>query len=288
MPWPTWQQSFVATIVCVVVLVVLRRRRPSRPGEAVLPFARELAILCGLYTLWRVAKKLPLAQSEQAVERAWDIVRFQERIGLPSELVVQDWILAWTPLAWLSSLYYAGVHVPAMIAFLAWSFTFHRDGYPRWRNRLAVLTGASLLIRFVHVAPPRFLPELGFVDVTAQQGLDVYGPVGTGVSGQFVAMPSLHVAWAAVVALGVVDLSTSRWRWLVFAHLPITVFVVSATGHHWWLDGIVAIGLLVPAVLVERVATHFWHRIVDTGHRSGVDVGSGESATDEPGRVAAK
>ena len=258
MPWPTWQHSAALAVVSVVVVVALRTRRPTRTSELVLPFARELAVLCGLYTLWRIAKKLPLAQSELAVERAWDIVAFQERVGLPSELVVQRWIVAWEPLAWVSSAYYAGVHVPAMIAFLLWSFIVHRDGYPRWRNRLALLTGACLLIRFVHVAPPRFLPELGFVDVAAAQGMDVYGPVGTGVSGQFVAMPSLHVAWAAVVVFGAVGLSSSPWRWLVFAHLPITVFVVSATGHHWWLDGIVAVGLLVPAIAIERAATHWW------------------------------
>ncbi len=258
MPWPTWQHSAALGVVCVLAVVALRTRRPTRGSELVLPFARELAVLCGLYTLWRVAKKLPLAQSDRAVERAWEIVEFQETLGLPSEMVVQRWILAWEPLAWLSSAYYAGVHVPAMIAFLIWAFTFHRPGYGTWRNRLALLTGASLLIRFVHVAPPRFLPELGFIDVAAAQGMDVYGPVGTGVSGQFVAMPSLHVAWAAVVAFGAVGLSSSPWRWLVFAHLPVTAFVVSATGHHWWLDGVVAVALLVPAVVLERLGTRWW------------------------------
>ena len=38
--------------------------------------------------------------------------------------------------------------------------------------------------------------------------------------------------------------TTSRWRWLFVMHLPLTMFVVAATGHHWWLDGIVAIALL--------------------------------------------
>jgi hypothetical protein len=39
--------------------------------------------------------------------------------------------------------------------------------------------------------------------------------------------------------------STSGWRYLGPAHGAITIFVVVATGNHWWLDGIVAVALLV-------------------------------------------
>ena len=75
-------------------------------------------------------------------------------------------------------------------------------------------------------------------------GIDVYGEAGTGVSSQFAAMPSLHVAWAAVIAFGALAASTSRWRWIGMVHLVMTMLVIAATGHHWWLDGIVALALL--------------------------------------------
>jgi hypothetical protein len=57
-------------------------------------------------------------------------------------------------------------------------------------------------------------------------------------------MPSLHVAWAAVIAFGALAASTSRWRWIGMVHLVMTMLVIAATGHHWWLDGIVALALL--------------------------------------------
>jgi hypothetical protein len=57
-------------------------------------------------------------------------------------------------------------------------------------------------------------------------------------------MPSIHVGWAAVVSLGVFAVSASRWRWFFLLHMIVTIIVVSASGNHWWLDGIVAIGLL--------------------------------------------
>lgn len=64
-------------------------------------------------------------------------------------------------------------------------------------------------------------------------------------------MPSIHVGWAAVVSMGIVSASTSRWKWIFLGHLMLTMIAVSATGNHWWLDGIVAIVLLVMALFVE-------------------------------------
>jgi hypothetical protein len=55
------------------------------------------------------------------------------------------------------------------------------------------------------------------------------------------------------VAFGALSASTSRWRWIGMAHLVITMYVVSATGHHWWLDGIVALGLLWIALRLDTL-----------------------------------
>ena len=89
----------------------------------------------------------------------------------------------------------------------------------------------------------------------------VYGEAGTGVSSQFAAMPSLHVAWAAVVAFGALSASTSKWRWIGMVHLVITVLVVSATGHHWWLDGIVALVLLWIALQLDTFGRRWVHTL---------------------------
>jgi len=56
------------------------------------------------------------------------------------------------------------------------------------------------------------------------------------------------------VSFGIVAVSTSRWRWVFILHLVLTMMVVSATGNHWWLDGIVAILLLLIAIAVDAGA----------------------------------
>jgi hypothetical protein len=252
--WPTATQAAIAAVTAGIVALILRRSRPTRLGDVMFPAATEFALVASLYSVWRVAKKLPLTQSEGAVERAREIVRLQDFLHLPSELSLQQFALAHDQVGWLSTAYYAVAHVPATIIFLVWLFVRHRNKYPHWRNALAILTAFCLFIRFVHVAPPRFLTDLGYIDLSSVYGMSVYGPVGTGVSGQFVAMPSLHVAWAGLVTFGVIAASTSKWRYLIVLHLAGTLFVVAATGHHWWLDGVVALVLLWVALRIDTVS----------------------------------
>lgn len=105
-------------------------------------------------------------------------------------------------LARLTNYYYAIAHIPALILFLVWLFVRHRDAYPHWRNGLAILTAFCLIIRFIRVASPRFLPDLGYIDLAARYGMSIYGPVGTGVSDQFAATRHMEsvIAGSAVSA----------------------------------------------------------------------------------------
>ena len=78
-------------------------------------------------------------------------------------------------------------------------------------------------------------------------------------------MPSLHIGWAVLVAVGLIVATRSRWRWLWLAHPIITILVVVATANHWWLDGAVGIALLGIAIAVatalDRVRiNHFLRR----------------------------
>ena len=259
-PWPTWQQAWATSLILIVLYAVMRRLRPTKLTNAALPAVHELIVLTGLYGLWRTAKKLPLKQSEGAIERARDIVDLQNWLHLPTELSVQELVLRADWLGWLTAAYYGGLHVPSIFAFLIWMFWRHREHYGQWRNALALTTAGCLVIRFWRVAPPRFLTDLGYQDLSEVYGMSVYGPVGTGVSGQFTAMPSIHVAWAGVIGFGIIAASTSRWKWLFASHLPITAIVVSATGHHWWLDGIVALGLLGIALVIDRTVRQMLQR----------------------------
>ncbi len=259
MKWVTWNQAAISVFASGATALLARRFPHSRVRASVIAVAQELALLASLYGIWRLARVLPLDQSAGALERGRQIYQLQREFRFPSELSLQHFVLNHEWLARATNFYYAVAHVPATLIFLVWLFSRHRIAYPRWRNCLAIVTGLCLLIRFIRVAPPRFLPDLGYIDLATRFGLSIYGPVGTGVSDQFAAMPSIHVGWAAIVSFGIVAAGTSRWRWLFLLHLVITVLAVSATGNHWWLDGIVALILLGVALLTDSAGRRLLH-----------------------------
>jgi hypothetical protein len=64
-------------------------------------------------------------------------------------------------------------------------------------------------------------------------------------------MPSVHVAWALIVGIGVWTSTRSRWRWAAATHSFLTLVVVTVTANHWLFDGIAAAALLGLALAFE-------------------------------------
>lgn len=228
----------------------------GRRSRAVGAFLREAAMLLALYGLWQLAGRLSVTGTQGALGRARWIRDFQADVHLPSEAGVQHLILGHPLLVQAANVYYAGVHFPATIAFLIWLFLRHRDAYRPVRWVLVGTTLACLLIQLMPVAPPRMLP--GIVDTGLRYGQSVYG--SGFAADQLSAMPSVHVAWALLVAYYTWRIADSRWRVVGTVHAVLTVFVVVVTGNHWWLDGIVAALVLVAAAWAVTGIRAAWRR----------------------------
>jgi PAP2 superfamily len=244
----TWRQATaLAAGLGLLAQILLLHRRTQRLSGLV----RESAYLAGLYALWQLVGTLATGTAG-AFHRAVRIIDLERSWHLPRESGVQDLIAKHPLLAQACNLYYATMHFTGLFVLLLWLFLRHRHGYAQVRTTVALFTGACLLIQFVPVAPPRLMPELGFVDVAAKYGQSVYGGFGVAAD-QLSAMPSVHVGWAVLIAVTAVTVSRSRWRWLVLLHPALTVFVVVATGNHFWLDGIVATGVLAVVMIGQRL-----------------------------------
>src|SRR5580704_2922505 len=234
----SWQQAalLAAALGVAGVLLVHVGRGAARPRTYAAhagPFLREAGVVVALYALWQLAGSLATGGLRQAVAHSWWIWHTERTLHLPSELDVQRLLLPHPLLSQAANIYYATMHFGVLIAVLIWMFAWHRDRYPAMRNAMAASTAICLLISFIPVAPPRMLPQVGFVDLAARYGESVYGAAGGNVGAdQLSAMPSVHVCWSVLVAWAVITASTSRWRWLILAHPIVTVFVVVATGNH--------------------------------------------------------
>jgi len=221
---------------------------PSSPAPMlgnIVTAVLEIGIVLGLLLLWKLASAVSLGDTGAAFARGRWVWQLERTLHLPSELSVQSGLLAHPDLVRVVNLFYLVAHIGSLAIFLPWMFIRHRAQYRRWRNIIAVFTGVSLLVQLIAVAPPRLLPQFGFVDTAALYHESAYTHLGQGLTGQLSSMPSIHVGWAIAIAMAVISTSTSRWRWLVLAQPILTGYAVVATANHFWLDGVAAAGLVV-------------------------------------------
>jgi len=218
---------------------------------------RELALVLGLFLLYKFGRLLNSQELGEALSDANGVAAVERVLRLPSELALQQALLGHETLIQAANLYYAWAHFPVTAGVLLWAWFRDRGSYLWIRRAMALLTMGALVLHVVApLAPPRMLPDLGFVDTAQVHGQSVYASESAlaGLANQLAAMPSLHVGWAAVVALTVVTISSSRWRFLVLVHPVLTALVVVVTANHWWLDGIVSLSMLAVAVALVRPA----------------------------------
>jgi hypothetical protein len=258
--WIEWDLAAAIALV-LAGAVALTRNVEGGSLVGVRATARELALVLFLYAVWQWAHDLTVTKVEGARENALWLYDVQHQLHIPDELTLQRAVIDHGWLVQLFNGYYAIVHVPALIALLIWLFWRHRDRYGWVRNTLALTTAGCLLVHVVPMAPPRMFPELGFVDTGLLYDQSVYGRGGSGLSNQLAAMPSVHVAWALIVGVAAVVVSTSRWRWLVAMHPVVTMVAVTVTANHWYGDGIVAAGILGLSLVIAWAAELAWIRL---------------------------
>lgn len=248
----SWQQAAAAGAGAGVVAAALAAARRPRLIAAAL-FARETALILGLFALWQYAGSFTVMGPGGALARSQRIWRFERALHLPGEAAIQRVFLPHPLLIQFFNLYYDVLHFAVLIGCLIWLFTRHRDAYRRTRTAVAAFTAVSLAIQLIPVAPPRMLASAGMTDTGVLYHQSVYSSAAGFNPDQLSAMPSVHVGWAILVAMAVITTLRSRWRWLAVLYPAMTTLAVIVTANHFWLDGIVA-AAIVAAVHAAQCA----------------------------------
>ena len=214
--------------------------------------ARELALVAVLFLAYKAGRQVVAGHADVALANGEWVWRLERLLRLPDETLVQGPLLSHELLVRLANSYYAYVHFPATVLCLVWLWLRRPAHYVRLRRALAALTAVALVLHVcVPLAPPRLTELTGLVDTGTRFGPSVYGPPDTDqLSNQYAAMPSLHVGWALAIALALMAVTTGRLRRLWLLHPLATALVVVVTGNHYWLDGAVAVALLVAILAV--------------------------------------
>ena len=282
----SWQTALKMDMVLIVLAVSVSRVRRSWIAPAVAT-TKELSLVLALYALWQYAHDLAISKTAGAMDHARWLWRLEQRMHLPSEVSLQRALIDHKLVMQFLNIYYGAMHVPGVGIVLIWLYFRHRDRYARVRTSLALMIAGCLTIQMIPMAPPRFLPDLGFVDSALLYGQSVYGTGGSGLSNQLAAMPSQHVGWSLVVGIAAVTISTSKWRWLVLLHPILTILAVTATANHWWLDGVVAGLVLALAYSLQRAIAAIAVRVRAPRIADDDSIDVGDFGPAPPGELAA-
>ncbi|WP_137992147.1 phosphatase PAP2 family protein [Streptomyces vilmorinianum] len=252
----------------------IRGTRPAGPGPTATPgqtavpagtaeptgtprpsLVRELLLVTALFLVYKLGRLLANGHELRAFHNADRIWEAERAVRLPGEGSIQALLLHGEPLVRAANTYYAAVHFPATLAFLAWLYR-RRPAHYLWSRRvLALLTAAALALHLLMpLAPPRMLAATGLVDTARIYGPSVYGasPETDSMANQFAAMPSLHFGWALMVAIGLIAATRGRLRWLWLLHPALTLLVIVGTANHYWFDALAAAALLALALAAVR------------------------------------
>lgn len=210
------------------------------------PLGRELTLLLGGLVAYRMVRVLVKDELDVAYRNSQRVIDIERTLGIFNEVDLQSNILTSDASIWFLNRYYFYAHFLGTFIWVVWMYVRHYEHYGRVRRVLFGTTFAALAIHVAFpLAPPRWFPQMGFVDTLQTYGPKIYDTDAISeTANQIAAMPSLHVGWALIGAWAVIKAGTNRWRWIAAIHPAIMTAAVVLTANHWWLDAIMATALV--------------------------------------------
>lgn len=237
------------------------RNRLNR--DEIVRFILETAFVFGVMIVYFLIRGgLPVSAAE-AFARANDVIQLEQKLGFFVELEWQEKITDSETLMRLANWTYVWGHLPVLIFAAVWMYVRNRPRYRVYRNAL-ILSGFIGLIGYglFPVAPPRLLPEWGFVDTVAALTKENYEMQPEFFVNHYAAVPSLHFGWALLIGIGLID-ADKNLLIRVFAVVSTVAmfFAIVLTANHFLFDMIVGSAIVLLALAVSQAfASGFFRR----------------------------
>jgi hypothetical protein len=229
----------------------LRTKKAKRVLRETRLFLVEAALLVGLMLIyWLIRGAIP-ERTADAFARADQIIHLEQRLGFFWESGWQEHILGNRTLVDIANGIYLYGHLPILILAGMWMYMQSRERYRIYRNALLISACLGLFFYGLFpVAPPRLMPEHGFVDTVAMFNNRPNEMQPGIIVNHYAAVPSFHFGWALLVGIALIDVSRNLWV-RAFAVLFPTVmfFSIVLTANHFIFDAMVG-GLVVLLAIV--------------------------------------
>jgi membrane-associated phospholipid phosphatase len=221
------------------------RRLPRGWGDA----GRQLGLFVLADLLYETVRGLAEGRTSAAFSNAEAIIDAEKATGTYFEPGLQAAILDNQLILDVANWAYMNTHFVVTTAFLVWLYLFRNQAFYFVRNMFLVAMGLALIgYAAFPTAPPRLLPEEGFVDtINAYAGVGHDSALVELFVNPYAAVPSMHVAFALMIAIPgalICRHLAAKVLWSLYPLLVVAVVVVTA--NHFWLDA--AAGALVAAL----------------------------------------
>ena len=209
-------------------------------------FLRELAAVAVAALIYYLVRGAVSDRADEAFQRARDILALEQRLRLDWETAIHEAILGSDALIDFANGTYFWGHMPLLIALAIWLWRSHRDIWRTFRNALLISAAAGMVSYFLFpTAPPRLMPELGYIDILALRAAPAYQAQEVGLFvNPYAALPSLHVGWALLAGLAVWQTSKHPLMRAFAVAIPLSQsWAVVATANHWTLDAVAGLAV---------------------------------------------
>src|SRR3954453_12528044 len=225
----------------------------------------QILLFCGAYWLYRLVRGQVFDQSSAAFAHARAIVDLERSLHVFAEPALQSWAIGTGWIDDVGAWMYLNTHFVVTTLALAFVYLFRNEHYYFVRNMFMVAMGLALIGYVVYpAAPPRMLPELGFVDSVADfTGVSSDASVNA-LFNPYAAGPSMDVGFALMLGVPMVRMARPRWAkalWALYA--PVVAMVVVVTANHWLFDAATgappaAVSALAAQRLLARARPQAW------------------------------
>ena len=218
--------------------------------------ALEVIGIVALYLVSELSRGLAGGGETDAERHAEAVVRAERHLHLFAESTVQGAVRHIAGLPTLLGYAYLSLHLVGTAAVLVWVYRRHRPAYARLRNTLVIANALAVVgYALFPTAPPR-LADVGIADtVSGATSVNLTSRFISSFYNPYAAVPSMHIGFSLLVGITVWRLARRRVvRFAGLAYPVFVLFVIVATGNHFFLDAAAGAAVALVAAVVTGVS----------------------------------
>jgi PAP2 superfamily len=208
-----------------------------------LDVVRQVSLFFAAYFAYRLVRGLVEGRATAAFQHAREVISIERTMHLFVEPSVQAWASGSHVVMVSASWLYVNAQTSITLGALLYLYLRHNRSFYFVRNMFMIAMAIALIGYIVFpTAPPRFMPEWGFIDsVSDFTGVRVSHASGsmTTLFNPYAAVPSMHVAFALMIGWPLARLvrrRAVRVAWFLYPFLM--TFVIVVTANHFIADAL--------------------------------------------------